>query len=154
MTSHVSSPVRDGERDMPLLVFPSSSLSKEISIWLTSLYLLGMGTERGLLLCYSHACTLCGPHRDPLPWEPLLVCTGRKWEKMPKSSMLKPWLLLPEHPRKHTTYDLPLALSIPYCKVGSNSSLVLLAVLRSPDPRDTAALCLRLLQRAQTRLLL
>lgn len=57
MTSHVSSPARDAEWDMPLLVSPSSSLSNEISIWLTSLYLLGMGTERGLLLSYSHACT-------------------------------------------------------------------------------------------------
>lgn len=122
---------------MPLLIFPSSSLSKEISIWLTSLYLLGMSTEGRLLLCYSHASTHThsGPRRALLPWEPFLIHTGTKWEEMPKSSMLKPLLLLPEHPRKHATYDLSLALSSPCCKVGSNSSLLLLAVIRSPDSR-------------------
>lgn len=86
-----------------------------------------------LLLTCKH--THGGPRRAPLPWEPFLIRTGTKWEEMPKSSVLKPLLLLPEHPRKHAMFDLSLALSIPCCKVGSNSSLLLLAVLRSPDPR-------------------
>lgn len=54
---------------MLLLVFPSSSLSEEILIWLASLCLLGTGTARGLLLSYSHARThTLGTTPSLLPW--------------------------------------------------------------------------------------
>lgn len=84
---------------------------------------------------HMHAHTLYGPHWAPLPREPSLIHTGTKWEKMPKSSMLKPLLLLPECPEacyiRSVSYSLDFLL-----KVGSNSSLLLLATFRSPDPRE------------------
>lgn len=84
MISHVSSPVRDAEWDMLLLVFPSSSLSQEILIWLASLCLLGMGAVRGVLLSYSHACThTLGITLSSLPWEP--SC----WHKMGKDAEIQ-----------------------------------------------------------------
>lgn len=120
---------------MLLLVFPSSSLSKEILIWLGRLCLLGTGTARGLLLTYSHARThTLGTTLSSLPWHK----TGKdaKIQRV-KNAAFSPWA---PRERLHTVcrsvsqFPDRRSIRLP-SPVACSAALT---------PGNTATLCLRL----------
>lgn len=113
---------------------PLSSLSEGISVWLTSLCLLGR--EQGLPLSHSHVCTGSAGHTELHFPESLLVHPGTKWGKMLKSPVLKPLGFAPRAPQGDScTGSISYALSS-LLKAGSNSSLLLHVPRRSCTPRE------------------
>lgn len=120
---------------MLLLVFPSSSLSKEILIWLAILCLLGTA-QRGdySSVTHTHALPLWGPLRARFP--------GTKMGKELKSRVLKTLLFLTGHPRKGCTRSASYSLH------SLSSSIRSPLLLLTPGSRACVW------QRAQTGLLM